>query len=1114
MKKAFTPLKVPFWISLLLSLAYIDSFGQLNYNAMDGNDGRNQNLFNPNNTHLDESRNVDLSTGAIHQNVQLATIKGKRIEVPVSISYEGRGIPVNDFPGVVGTGWQLNAGGYIKREVRHIADESRVFKKYPNPADFAGMSADEASAKMLREGYYDLAVNGQGFNAGSMDWLPLSAGGFSLYGLPISSDTTKTVQARWFEYAIDPILKGQYGAGTNVPQYITFMGSVSEQQRYYQFDREPDVFHFNLNGITGTFVFDAQGNAVTIPQQDIKIQPAIGPKGGADWVFTLPDGTRYIFENSDSYKEYMTVTSDNYPIVDDWAGETPTYNEGVYISHYVSAWHLTRIEKPLYNESVGFTYQEDTDLVYDDDYTIAMDYHRSTPGFSQTPDQFLGLYQRYDRTDHIEIKGRKVLRQITSFFEGSTQNDAILFTYDNQRDDMAHGAARLINLKVNNMFGDLVREFSFSYDKFDCGCDCKNDFDARRLKLESISDITDKNTPLPTQFFYNTDVNLPCRGSTYQDYWGYYNLNSFGSLIPAVTAYVGLVGKNIPGAYRYANAARSQANILTEISWPTGGHTVYSYELNDALDKTGVASVTGGLRIKQIARYADAAKASGLFTNYTYTKPDAPLESSGTAMGVGKQYEIQRVWMNRDDLDRTEDEYKFYVYRTSNSKYHLYIDEPVRYSSVTVTDVDISGTTNGKTIYSFTDFFTNPDEPNLKYFADRANIIKDDGDKVSPTPAAPNLSRNYERGILYNVKQYSTSGLLMETKYDYDYEANASPQKIYGYRFSSDDDLFFYGEEQYTFNLELYYHEPRRSVLRSSTEITYSNGTSSSVVKNYEYNDTYKSLVRSVSEIGSDGSSNTTSYVYSGDLLSEPYATMKNSHIINEVFQIDKKKNGVPISSQRRNFKNFNGLPLLESIEERDMQSGNYLRTLTYNNYDVLGNPLEVTDRQGLVGVYQWGYNAAYPVCEVLNATAAEVFYENFENFGVGDSNPGDSRSGTRSKMNGYSRGIYSLTNGKTYILSYWSKAEKWEYHTSEIVASDNHYEFSVTGQVDDIMFYPKDATVVTRTYIPSIGIQSATDSNGQSVFYEYDAAKRVKLIKDFKGNPVKGYTYHLMGQQ
>ncbi|MBW4891119.1 RHS repeat protein [Mucilaginibacter sp. HMF5004] len=62
-------------------------------------------------------------TGTPSIDIPLFTIKTGRITVPISISYHGSGIKVDEIASRVGIGWALNAGGVVTRTVKGWADE-------------------------------------------------------------------------------------------------------------------------------------------------------------------------------------------------------------------------------------------------------------------------------------------------------------------------------------------------------------------------------------------------------------------------------------------------------------------------------------------------------------------------------------------------------------------------------------------------------------------------------------------------------------------------------------------------------------------------------------------------------------------------------------------------------------------------------------------------------------------------------------------------------------------------------------------------------------------------------------------------------------------------------
>lgn len=67
---------------------------------------------------------IDYSTGVPGISIPLYTVKGKKLELPISLSYHASGIKVNDVASEVGLGWVLNCGGMVSRTIFGERDES------------------------------------------------------------------------------------------------------------------------------------------------------------------------------------------------------------------------------------------------------------------------------------------------------------------------------------------------------------------------------------------------------------------------------------------------------------------------------------------------------------------------------------------------------------------------------------------------------------------------------------------------------------------------------------------------------------------------------------------------------------------------------------------------------------------------------------------------------------------------------------------------------------------------------------------------------------------------------------------------------------------------------
>src|SRR5438093_9406486 len=67
---------------------------------------------------------VSLYTGVPDISIPLFTVRGKTLQLPISLRYHAGGIKVEDIGGWAGIGWALEAGGTITRTVRGLVDES------------------------------------------------------------------------------------------------------------------------------------------------------------------------------------------------------------------------------------------------------------------------------------------------------------------------------------------------------------------------------------------------------------------------------------------------------------------------------------------------------------------------------------------------------------------------------------------------------------------------------------------------------------------------------------------------------------------------------------------------------------------------------------------------------------------------------------------------------------------------------------------------------------------------------------------------------------------------------------------------------------------------------
>lgn len=215
------------------------------------------------------------------------------------------------------------------------------------------------------------------------------------------------------------------------------------------------------------------------------------------------------------------------------------------------------------------------------------------------------------------------------------------------------------------------------------------------------------------------------------------------------------------------------------------------------------------------------------------------------------------------------------------------------------------------------------------------------------------------------------------------------------------------------------------------------------------------------------------------------------------------------------------------------------IKTLNYQKYDQYGNSLE-KEVDGNIRADLFDYNSIYPVCEVKNATNADIAYTSFEADGSGNWNIGNSIRITGGVTG---TGCYQLGNGDitrsgltagtTYIVSYWTQNSNaftitgtqgtpfkgraingWTYFEHRVTGVTQVTLSQTTpGLIDELRLYPSYAQMTTYTYTPLIGMTSGCSANNIITYYEYDLLNRLQVIKDMDGNVIKAIDYHYKGQ-
>jgi YD repeat-containing protein len=347
-------------------------------------------------------------------------------------------------------------------------------------------------------------------------------------------------------------------------------------------------------------------------------------------------------------------------------------------------------------------------------------------------------------------------------------------------------------------------------------------------------------------------------------------------------------------------------------------------------------------------------------------------------------------------------------------------------------------------------------------------------------PFRPGSSQNYKTGLQLEKSDYKTGA----TKNQYFFkEINVSGLRVMKNLLSNytlKPEFFLVGG--YTNSLGF-------SQVSNDTTKTYSQSNpqeSITITSQNEYDTDLKNLKRRTTDKG-NGTKMVSDFYYPQDYLS-PSATitkMKELNVVSvPVETITKLKNSSEFitagsyqnfeySNLKLRLKNVLSFNTTQPVPTNNFQysvtsaggSANpqYINEITNDIYDSRGNILQYTSKEGISTSFVWGYNQAYPVAKIIGATSADIL----------------------TALNQTDQNLAYLQNlNETQLVTELNKLR------------------------NNLKVSKPLAQVFTYTYAPLIGMLTQTDPNGKTMTYEYDSFNRLKLIKDQDGHVIKKIDY------
>ncbi|MEN9609285.1 MAG: hypothetical protein RLZZ628_99 [Bacteroidota bacterium] len=474
------------------------------------------------------NHSVSQYSGGLGVGIPLVNLSARNTVAPVSLNYTaGNGVRVNQLSSAVGLGWNLSAGGMITRQVNDMPDDCK-------------------------------------------DLMTVNAQGRSVVGTDNVGYLYRLGQLNPIDYLVAKDLKDL----TYTDRNHVFTARV---------DKEPDLFSFNFNGHSGTFVFDKDGVIRTHAKSDLEITYVLSPNEspytehpnvfpnqttyrGAITEFTIKtsDGFTYRFTQKEvTFVHETTQTSENMNEVStDCAPKIkdPYKKELNYAGAIYTGWHLTSISSPYnYNLEARFAYQNELYMEHSSIRQTCAKTAKVTVSTSGDEDQ--GYSYTTNCTDKIintfsasaisYIKPRLV--EISSidgrlefdynvlysnrFDINNTYYDVIDRARRSPAEKQYYPANKLENIKVKDNNGQLLKTIRFEYDLVNGGSmPCNNSPHHYRHQLLSIKEVYSGNEILLYKFDYD-GTPLPPRHSAQVDNWGYYNGSSATNFLRAAKAY-------------------------------------------------------------------------------------------------------------------------------------------------------------------------------------------------------------------------------------------------------------------------------------------------------------------------------------------------------------------------------------------------------------------------------------------------------------------------------------------------------------------------------------------------------------------------------------------------
>jgi hypothetical protein len=699
-------------------------------------------------------------------------------------------------------------------------------------------------------------------------------------------------------------------------------------------DGQPDMFYFNILGRSGRFVLDPDGTAVLLPHQDVEIK--LTSRGGSQqdgeflvWSITTEDGTVFTFgaqgasEEAGAAREETTVEHFVEGNLEDERTTT-----------YTSSWYLSSITSPQSSEEVTFAYESASNAL-----TYAYDNYVEYNGVAAPCND---VFSRDKITTRLTVQPRRL--QFVRTVLGQVN-----FTYKHERSDQPDQQA-LSEVILRDARFTVKQRIQLAYGSFNS---CEQIFGragvdlpgCRRLRLNSIEDVTDGTLPLYT-FSYYDDENryLPHRDSPGYDHWGYAN-GGRGAPPNTQELYEPYFSES-----RRASATFGQAYLLRQMTNAQGGYTRYDYE--NHYQGSDPNKRVGGARIHRIRHYDGISDNPAHETTYNY-------HGSGQALATPDY----RYTLN----DRNSP--CLIAVTQAQSLVNLF---DLNGAAISYGQVSTEYADGSRSTHYFTSLADQKDEitPIYRYFDSGEGLVLTKMASDNGPPFPPTTSYAWRRGLPTKREEVNSTGTVVATTdYHYNFQDEVSPRRtLRGITVQAFSDTY-YGFD-YLMGVNTYTSEP--VYLKYQTESLFDQDHSERALVtrvDYDVDETYLT-VKSQTTTNSEGQEVVTQYLRAND-LKESNAHGSNllaqAHMNSQVLEQSTLVDGRVVQKTSSSYTPEGDLivPTLVTIYPDGTGAGITIQ----QEYNVHGNVIQTQRQNDLPTAHIWGYNHSLKVAEVVGQT-------------------------------------------------------------------------------------------------------------------------------------------------